>query len=128
MKDYKKVTSKKSDGELDFNSLVVMQLHRCNQALCEPNSSIYYPKAVRAFSVMLAHLRQKCPIFQKELTEITINYNAKIETLGTKQGMGKLRERIVEDTAIKECEALVKLCARNNLFPSQRGELNDDDD
>jgi hypothetical protein len=128
VKDYKKITSKKSDGELDFNRLVVEQLNRCNLALCEPNSSIYYPKAVRAFSIMLAHLRQKCPIYKKDMTEITIKFRNGMEEIGTRKGMGGYKDKLAEDTAIAECEALVKLCARNNLFPSQRGELNDDDE
>ena len=116
------------DAEIDFNQLVVMQMNRCNLAYSEPNSATHFERSVRAFSCMLSHLKQKCDFYQKDMTTITIKHRKALEEIGNRKGMNDSIKRIKVNTSIDEYEALIRLCARNNLFPSKRGELNTDAD
>jgi len=120
------VTSKKIDAEIDFSKLVVTQMDRCNLALSQ--GAFQFSTAVLAFSCMLAHLRQKDDFYKKEMDELSIVHKGKVEEIKNTKNANSIYQEIQMKTAIKEYEALVRLCSRNNLFPAKRGELNTDDD
>lgn len=119
------ITTKKIDSEIDFNKLVVIQMDRCNLALSQ--GAFLFSSSVLSFSCMLSHLRQRDDIYKKEMDELTKRHRISIGDIKNLKNNDSVYNEIKMKTAVNEYEILVRLCARHNLFPSKRGELNFDE-
>lgn len=120
------ITTTSTDAEIDFNKLVVIQMNRCNIELSQ--GSYRFSTAVMSFSCMLSHLRQRDDYYKKDIKELENDYKKQLKEIKDKQNYDRLLHDIQLRAAVKEYEILVRLCARHNLFPRKRGNLDDDDD
>lgn len=120
------INANKVDDEIDFNKLVVVQMNRCNLALSQ---GVYqFSTAVIAFRCMLSHLIQRDDKYKEDMSKIGNRHEQMQHSILNIKQRAKSEKRLEFETSIYEYQALVRLCARHDLFPSKRGELTDDDD
>lgn len=120
------VQANKTDEPLEYNKLVIKQMDRCNIALSQ--GARQFSLAIIAFRCMLAHKILRDKFYPQDMEKINNELEAKKGAIKNP----KIRERHTDqlnfEASIAEYQALVRLCARQDLFPPRVGELTSDDD
>jgi hypothetical protein len=120
------VTSNKVDEQLDFNKLVIKQMDRCNVALTKGGRD--FTTAIIGFRCMLSHLIQRDDRYKEDMKAINGKQDKQNNSVQNVKLRQQMSQRYEFEAAVEEYQALVRLCARHNLFPLKRGELTTDED
>lgn len=134
-----KTTTFGIDAEIDFAQLVLIQMNRCNLAMSEGQEQ--FITATMGFKAMLSHIIAQDKTYHKEIKQIHELFNPKLDALikdinscgrtpySSVSSYEKMRRKdhsqLIYRKNIAMYEALIRLCARNNLFPKKKGEYSD---